>query len=48
MLLPAIIIEDISFGDAMKRVRALHRGNMLLIGIGEIGIRGVTGFIGLL
>ncbi len=48
LLLPAIIIEDISFGDAMKRVRALHRGNMLLIGIGEIGIRGVTGFSGLL
>ena len=47
LLLPAIVIEKLGFGDAMKRVRALHKGNMLLIGIGEIGIRGVTGLIGL-
>ena len=47
LLLPAIIIEDASFGTAMRRVRALHRGNMLLIGIGEIGIRMVTNLIGI-
>jgi hypothetical protein len=46
LLLPAIIIEDAGFGDAMKRVRALHKGHMLLIGIGEVGIRGITGLIG--
>lgn len=46
LLLPAIIIEDAGFGDAMKRVRALHKGNMLLIGLGEIGVRGITGLIG--
>lgn len=46
LLLPAIIIEDAGFGAAMKRVRQLHKGNMLLIGIGEVGVRGVTGLIG--
>lgn len=48
LLLPAIIIEDAGFGQAMKRVRALHKGNMLLVGVGEIGVRGVTGLIGFL
>src|SRR5690606_17083587 len=33
LLLPAIIIEDAGFGAAMKRVRELHKGNLLLIGI---------------
>jgi hypothetical protein len=46
LLLPAIIIEDAGFGAAMKRVRALHKGHMLLIGIGEVGVRAVTGLIG--
>jgi len=46
LLLPAIIIEDAGFGQAMKRVRDLHRGNLLLIGIGEVGVRAVTGLIG--
>lgn len=48
LLLPAIIIEDAGFGAAMKRVRALHKGNLLLIGIGEVGVRGVTALIGFL
>jgi hypothetical protein len=48
LLLPAIIIEDASFGDAMRRVRALHKGHLLLIGIGEVGVRAVTNLIGLL
>lgn len=47
LLLPAIIIEDASFGDAMRRVRALHKGHLLLIGIGEVGVRAVTNLIGL-
>jgi hypothetical protein len=47
LLLPAIIIEDASFGQAMKRVRQLHKGNFLLIGIGEVGVRLVTNLIGL-
>lgn len=48
LLLPAIIIEDASLPTAMRRVRALHRGNMLLIGIGEVGVRMVTNLIGIL
>ena len=30
----------------MRRVRTLHKGNMLLIGIGEVGVRLVTNLIG--
>ena len=48
LLLPAIIIEDAGFGQAMKRVRELHKGHMLLIGLGEVGVRGVTSLIGFL
>lgn len=48
LLLPAIIIEDASLGQAMRRVRDLHKGNMLLIGIGEVGVRLVCNLIGLL
>lgn len=46
LLLPAIIIEDITLGAALKRVRELHKGNLLLIGIGEVGVRAITGLIG--
>ncbi len=45
LLLPAIIIEDASFFQAMRRVRDIHKGNLLLIGIGEVGVRLVTGLI---
>lgn len=48
LLLPAIIIEDAGFGVAMKRVRALHKGKLLLVGIGEVGVRAVTNLIGTL
>jgi hypothetical protein len=47
LLLPAIIIEDASFGQAMRRVRDIHKGNLLLIGIGEVGVRLVTFLISL-
>ncbi len=46
LLLPAIIIEDASFGQAMSRVRKLHKDNLMLIGIGEVGVRMLTGLIG--
>ncbi len=48
LLLPAIIIEDISLGQALDRVRKLHKGNLLLIGIGDVGVRFITGLIGFL
>lgn len=47
LLLPAIIIEDAPFGQAMRRVRDLHKRNLLLVGIGEVGVRAVTFVIGL-
>lgn len=46
LLLPCIIIEDAGFGQAMKRVRALHKGHLMLIGVGEVGVRGITNLIG--
>ena len=46
LLLPAIIIEDAGFGQAMRRVRAIHKGNLLLIGVGEVGVRAVLNLIG--
>ena len=45
LLLPAIIIEDISLGAALRRTKELHKGNLLLVGIGEVGVRFVTGLI---
>lgn len=46
LLLPAIIIEDLPFGDALRRVRQISKGNYLVIGIGHVGVRFVTGMIG--
>lgn len=46
LLLPAIIIEDAGFREAMRRVRDLHKGHLLLVGVGEVGVRAVTSLIG--
>jgi len=46
LMLPAIIIEDVSMGQALRRVRELHKQNLLLIGVGEVGVRFVTGLVG--
>jgi hypothetical protein len=46
LLLPAIIIEDASLGDSLRRVREISKGHYLQIGIGEVGVRFVTGLIG--
>ncbi len=46
LLLPAIIIEDASLGDALKRVRGISKGNYLQIGIGDVGVRLITNLIG--
>jgi hypothetical protein len=46
LLLPVVIIEDVGLGTALSRVRAIHAGNLLQIGVGEVGIRAVTGVIG--
>lgn len=47
LLLPAIIIEDAGFKQAMGRVRDLHKGHLLLVGIGDVGVRAITFLIGL-
>ena len=33
-------------GDALRRVRSLHKNNLMLIGVGEVGIRLVTSLMG--
>ena len=47
LLLPAIIIEDAGFRQAMKRVRELHRGHLMLVAVGDVGVRAITFLIGL-
>ena len=47
LLLPTIIIEDAGFKQAMGRVRDLHKGHLLLVGIGDVGVRLITFLIGL-
>ncbi|MCI0343263.1 MAG: DUF6159 family protein [Planctomycetales bacterium] len=39
LLLPAILIEDIPFGEAMRRVREIHARGLLPIAVGEVGVR---------
>lgn len=48
LLLPAIIIEDISLGQALRRVRELHRENVLMIAIGDVAVGFITGLLGFL
>ncbi len=47
LLLPIIIIEDSSFGDASRRAMALHRGNVVQLVIGEIGLTVLQRIVGL-
>ena len=46
MILPAIVIEGTSFWGAMKRADRIAQGNLLTIGVGEVGVdlicRGVS------
>jgi len=47
LLLPAIIIEDASLSDSLRRVRDISKGNIMQIAIGDIGVRMVTNLIGI-
>ena len=38
MILPAIVIEGTSFWGAMKRADRIAQGNLLTIGVGEVGV----------
>lgn len=47
LLLPVIMIEDIGLLPALSRVRDIHSRNLMQIAVGEVGIRMVTGLMGL-
>jgi hypothetical protein len=46
LILPAMVIEDLSLMDGGKRVAQIVRDNLLLVGISTVGVRAVTGLIG--
>ena len=48
LILPAMVIEDINLADGAKRVAQIVRDNLLLVGISTVGVRTVTGLIGVL
>jgi Zn-finger nucleic acid-binding protein len=48
LLLPVIVIEDVGLRAALDRVRAIHRGSLLPIAVGEVGLRAVSALGGLL
>ncbi len=47
LILPAMVIEDMSLTNAAKRVAQIVKQNLLLVGISTVGVRAVTGLIGL-
>ena len=46
LILPAMVIEDLNLTNAAKRVAQIVRDNLLLVGISTVGVRAVTGLIG--
>jgi hypothetical protein len=48
LILPAMVIEDMSLVEAAKRVAQIVKDNLLLVGISTVGVRAVTGLIGFL
>jgi len=46
LILPAIILEDLSLRAAANRARDLHRRNLLGIAVGEVGVIALTRIIG--
>lgn len=47
-ILPAMVIEDLHLGQALKRATYIVKNNLLLVAVTEIGVSGVVGFIGFL
>jgi hypothetical protein len=45
LILPAMVIEDMSLTNAAKRVAQIVKDNLLLVGISTVGVRAVTGLI---
>lgn len=48
LILPAMVIEDMSLSNAAKRVAQIVKNNLLLVGVSTVGVRAVTGLIGFL
>ena len=46
LILPAMVIEDMNLTSAAKRVAQIVKDNLLLVGISTVGVRTVTGLIG--
>jgi hypothetical protein len=46
LILPAMVIEDMSLTVAARRVAQIVKDNLLLVGISTVGVRTVTGLIG--
>lgn len=46
LVLPAMIIDDLNLKDGLARIVKITKENFLLIGIGFVGVRWVTGLIG--
>ena len=46
VLLPIIILEDVSLGKGLERARSLHGRNLIPIAVGEIAVSLVTGALG--
>ena len=45
LVLPAMIIDDLSLKEGLQRVVKITKDNLLLIGISTVGVRWVTGLI---
>jgi hypothetical protein len=48
LVLPAMVIEDMGLGDGLRRATQIVRENLLLVGISLVGVRTLTGLIGIL
>ena len=48
LVMPAMVIEDISLKDGLKRATQIVRDNLLLVGVTVVGVKAVTTMIGFL
>ena len=46
LILPAMVIEDMNLTSAARRVAQIVKDNLLLVGVSTVGVRAVTGLIG--
>ena len=48
LVLPVMVVEDVSLQDGLKRVFKIVKENLLLVGVSTVGVGFVTGLIGFL